>query len=337
MIVAAPSILHDQWMLVGRQVDSGNGRLDLLAVAPDGALILIELKRDRTPRDVVAQAIDYATFVAELEPEDIASIYTKFNGGDLGADFKARFGLPLDEDALNDTHQIVVVASAIDDSTERIVQYLTERDIAINVLCFQVFSNGDDQLLSRVWLVDPVQTQASAASSGEREREPWIGEVYASFGHGDERSWIEAVEYGFISAGGGTWYSNSLNILCVGDRIWVKAPRFGFVGVARVAGRPIRSKEFTLQTPQGMRPALEVLKQATYHREHADDPDRSEYFVPVQWLQTVPLEQAVQEVGMFGNQNTVCKPTTPKWRHTIDRLKIHFPSFDAAHGRSASL
>lgn len=34
--------------------------------------------------------------------------------------------------------------------------------------------------------------------------------------------------------------------------------------------------------------------------------------VPVEWIQTVPLEQAIQEVGMFGNQNTVCKPTTPK-------------------------
>ena len=62
MIVAAPSILHDNWMLIGRQIDTGfGGRLDLLAIAPDGALVLIELKRDRTPRDVNAQAIDYAT------------------------------------------------------------------------------------------------------------------------------------------------------------------------------------------------------------------------------------------------------------------------------------
>jgi hypothetical protein len=35
-------------------------------------------------------------------------------------------------------------------------------------------------------------------------------------------------------------------------------------------------------------------------------------------------EVAVREVGMFGNQNTVCKPTTPKWRSTVERLKQHF-------------
>jgi hypothetical protein len=42
----------------------------------------------------------------------------------------------------------------------------------------------------------------------------------------------------------------------------------------------------------------------------------------------VPLEKAVREIGLFGNQNTVCKPTTPKWRSTVERLKEKFPGFD---------
>ena len=33
-------------------------------------------------------------------------------------------------------------------------------------------------------------------------------------------------------------------------------------------------------------------------------------------------------VGFFGNQNTVCKPVTPKWRQTVDRLKELFPGYD---------
>jgi hypothetical protein len=151
VIVAAPSILHDQWMLIGRQIDTGlGGRLDLLAIAPDGALVFIELKRERTPRDVVAQAIEYATFVSDLQPEVIAAIYAGCaNGRDLGADFQARFGQALDEEALNASHQNVLVASSIEDSTSRIVRYLSERDIAINVLCFQVFFSGEERLLSR--------------------------------------------------------------------------------------------------------------------------------------------------------------------------------------------
>jgi hypothetical protein len=36
MIVSAPEILSDQWMIIGRQEDTGfGGRIDLLAVAPD--------------------------------------------------------------------------------------------------------------------------------------------------------------------------------------------------------------------------------------------------------------------------------------------------------------
>lgn len=29
---------------------------------------------------------------------------------------------------------------------------------------------------------------------------------------------------------------------------------------------------------------------------------------------------------MFGNQNTVCKPRTPRWRTTVERLKQRFPN-----------
>ena len=66
---------------------------------------------------------------------------------------------------------------------------------------------------------------------------------------------------------------------------------------------------------------------ANYHRQWANDPEKCEYFVPVKWLQTVSQAQGVQEVGMFGNQNTVCKPRTPLWRTTLERLKTRFPSY----------
>ena len=44
----------------------------------------------------------------------------------------------------------------------------------------------------------------------------------------------------------------------------------------------------------------------------------------VSQLEEVERLEAIQEVGMFGNQNTVCKPVTPTWRTTVERLKAVF-------------
>jgi hypothetical protein len=326
MIVSQPQLLSDEWMLIGRQERTGlGGVIDLLAVAPDGSLVLVEIKRDRTPRDVVAQALDYASWVEGLQSEDVAAIYRRFKEGrSLSDDFRARFGQPLDEDSLNQTHQIVIVAAQLDESSERIVSYLNKRDIAINVLCFQVFAQGAGQLLSRAWLLDPVHTQVTVSPSKDGPTEPWNGEFYVSFGDPTSRSWDEAVQYGFVSGGGGAWYSRTLQLLNPGDRIWVNVPRTGYVGVGEVTGRAQQAADFKVSTPAGEMPALEVLTGATYHREFAGDPERCEWFVAVRWLKTVPLSEAVQEIGLFGNQNTVCKPTAPKWRTTVQRLKERF-------------
>lgn len=337
MIIAAPAILSGEWLLIGRQEQTGHGgRVDLLAIAPDASLVLIEIKRNRTPREVVAQALDYASWVESLTADRIAQIYLRFsNGGNLSEAFRDRFGADLDEDSLNDSHQIILVAAELDDSTERIITYLNDRDIAINVVFFQVFQCGQDQLLSRAWLIDPGETQSNVAvttkPAGEK-KEPWNGEYYVSFG--GDRSWEEARKYGYISAGAGRWYSQTLKLLSPGDRVWVKIPGTGYVGVGRVS-EPVQSvNAFKVRTPTGERPITEVAANAQALLLNAHDPDKAEYFVGVEWLDTVPERDAFREVGLFGNQNTVCQPSTPKWRHTVERLKTYFQNWDGAGSRS---
>jgi hypothetical protein len=332
MIISTPEILSDQWMLIGRQEETGfGGRIDLLAVAPDGGLILIELKRGKTPREVVAQAIDYATWLEDLDAEEIARLYERYAPGrNLAEDFRSRFESELDEGTLNENHQIVVVASSLDSGSERIVGYLNRRGISINVLCFQLFDTGTEQLLSRAWLLDPIEAQiASAIASPKTAKEPWNGEYYVSFGESKDRSWDDARKFGFVSAGGGSWYSNTLKLLKQNDRIWVKAPGSGFVGVGRVKGPAEAATDFMLTINGKEQLAAEGLSGAEYHRRYMNDLEKMEYFVPVEWAQTVPLTSAVNEIGLFGNQNTACAPKKPKWTHTIERLKRAFPKFDS--------
>lgn len=90
LIVEDPNMLGRDLLIVGRQVhtDSGN-RLDLLGIDIEGDLHLIELKRDRAPRDVVAQALDYALWVRDLGYEDVVDIFESF---DDGREFEEAFG-----------------------------------------------------------------------------------------------------------------------------------------------------------------------------------------------------------------------------------------------------
>ena len=70
------TIIDPNLLLIGRQVATAYGKfIDLLALDSEGNLIVIELKRNRTPREVVAQLLDYGSWVRGLEDTDIASIF----------------------------------------------------------------------------------------------------------------------------------------------------------------------------------------------------------------------------------------------------------------------
>lgn len=141
----------------------------------------------------------------------------------------------------------------------------------------------------------------------------WMDEVYASFEVSpDGRSWQDAADHGFISAGGGRWYSKTLFMLKPGDRVWVNIPGTGYVGVAEVKGQAIIADEFI---------SSGLSLKGRYNLTTDGGEDRAEYFVPVDWIYKVPESQAVNEVGLFGNQNSVARPRTPKWEHTVNRLR----------------
>jgi hypothetical protein len=131
-------------MLIGRQERTTTGaRIDLLAITPRCSLVLIELKRARTPRDIVAQTLEYAAWVEQLTPENIRLIYRRFSKGDALDDaFKKHFGFDLNVATLNNSHEIVIVAPELDASSERIIAYLSARNVAIRFLLFQVPENA---------------------------------------------------------------------------------------------------------------------------------------------------------------------------------------------------
>lgn len=327
------SIAAPNWMVIGRQVLTDYGKcVDLLAIDRDGQLVVLELKRDKTCRDIVAQTLDYGSWVRTLRNEDVARTFDEFQrkyhpdrtARSINDAFCERFSVKQMPDELNEAHQLVIVASSLDEATERIVAYLSEEfEVPINAIFFRVFRDGEREYLSRVWFRDPTTSETNTKETGPSE--PWNGEYYVSFGEGPGRSWDDAVKYGFVSAGGGSWYINTLGMLEPGARIWVNVPATGYVGVGKVT-RPVeKADQFPVDNGQGQTvPLSRVPLKAADMFKNVDDDTMAEHVVGVKWLKTVPLSDAVREIGFFGNQNTVARPKSSKWRHTVERLKQRF-------------
>jgi hypothetical protein len=310
----------DNLLVIGRQVPTSWGKfIDLLALDPQGDLFVIELKRDKTPREVVAQALDYGSWAKDLGYDQLSEIYAAYStGGDFEQALQEAFGEVIPED-FNANHQLIIVASELDSSTERIVEYLTDYEVPLNVVFFRYLKDGDREYLARSWLSDPVEVEAKTA----RKKRPWNGhDFYISFGDGPSRKWEDAVEYGFIAGGGKRWHSASLGQLQPGHRVFVHIGGKGYVGVGKVTETVKPVGEFDVGVNGYSTPILEVEDlEAPGIGHDADDPDKREYLVRVEWEKTSPREDAFWEPGLFANQNTAVRMRDT---HTIKRLEEHF-------------
>jgi hypothetical protein len=308
-----PQITGLDLLIIGRQVVTPNrGRIDLLALDADANCVVLELKRDRTPREVVAQVLDYATWVQRLSFVDLESIAQNYGHSSLSEAYRNRFDAPL-PDTINEEHSLVIVAAELDESSERIVQYLGDRGIAINVIFFNIFHSQDQELLGRAWLRDPVEVEEKSES---RRRAPWSGYWFVNVGESEHRNWEDNLNYGYLGAGGGERYSQALRKLQVGDQIFAYMKGLGYVGFGEVTEEARPAAEMRLEDGA---PLLEHPMKAPQAANFGEDPTKAEWAVRVRWIRTFPREQARTFSGVFANQNIVCKLRHPETVAFVER------------------
>ncbi len=145
-------IVASDILVISRQAHTAWGsRLDLLAIDREGNLVIVELKRDQTLRDTVAQAIEYAAWAATLSYDQVRELASRHFGSEdaLEDRFQERFGAELPE-TLNQAQRILVVAPTIDEVTETVVNYLAEAfKMPINAVGFDVFGEPGNLTLVR--------------------------------------------------------------------------------------------------------------------------------------------------------------------------------------------
>ena len=135
-ITTDPSLLRPGICLIGRQVMTRSGPLDLLAIDRSGDLYVIELKRYRLPREVLAQAIDYASDVRTWTIDQIGDACLKFTGQSLEDVFNEAFpDADLESITINDAQRILLVGFGLDASLERMIEWLSDKyGVGVNAI-----------------------------------------------------------------------------------------------------------------------------------------------------------------------------------------------------------
>ncbi|MEV7428314.1 hypothetical protein AB0N29_01735 [Nocardioides sp. NPDC092400] len=319
-----PSMLGDRLLVIGRQVRTPyNKYIDLLAVDADGNLHVLELKKDKTPRDVIAQVLDYGSWLKTLTRDEVIEQAEQHLSQPFEAAFEAVFGqAPPDE--INGDLNLTVVATNLDNSSERIVDYLREFGVPINAVFFSYLEDDGRRYLARSWHAS--QEESTTKAPGKKsKRADWNGrDWYVNFGDDDERSWEDGRRLGFISAGGGAWYSQTLRGLPTGARVNVYIPGQGYVAVGETFAPAARFDQAQILIDGAWAPLAEQQLNAPYR--HAPDgeletDELAEWVVPVRWVEARPADEAFREPGMFASQHSACKL---RQEYTLKRLAEHF-------------
>lgn len=132
---------------------------DLLGVDAEGNLVIVELKRDKAPREVVAQLLEYAAWANELSDEQIQQIagdyFEKRNESDrkqFQEVFKDVFELTDDDEfpPLNRNLRLYIVASDIPTRVARVCRFLrTSQGMDINCINVSTFqTEAGERLVS---------------------------------------------------------------------------------------------------------------------------------------------------------------------------------------------
>jgi len=119
----------------------------------------------RTPREVVAQILDYGSWAQDLSLSEVTELYAEHQGGALDEAFVETFGSAV-PDTFNADQRLAIVASELDAASDRIVTFLASRyDVPINAVFFRYFVDGESEYLARTWLRPPEEAEAGRPGS----------------------------------------------------------------------------------------------------------------------------------------------------------------------------
>jgi len=162
-ITTNPEIIGSGLEIIGRQVTTKSGPLDLLAIDHSGNIVVVELKRDRLPREALAQAIDYVSDIADWNIDKISEVCTKYTGKSLDDLISEKFPDVIIENInINEVQRIILVGFAIESALERMINWLSDHyGVNINAIILKYTKTiSGDELLMRTAIISEEIEQA---------------------------------------------------------------------------------------------------------------------------------------------------------------------------------
>ena len=165
-LVENPGLLMEDLTLVGRQTPTEGGPLDLLGIDGDGRLVVFELKRGTLSRDAVAQIIDYASDLDDMDLDALAEHIAEGSGThgiEEIEDFQEWYvNRGFDDLGSLKPLRMFLIGLGADDRTERMVRFLAENSgMDISLLTFHGFVYNDKTILAK-------QVEVEAATEPEQ-------------------------------------------------------------------------------------------------------------------------------------------------------------------------
>lgn len=183
----APDAFGEELLIIQKEFDGFDDtreRLDLLALDKDGNLVIIENKLDDSGRDVVWQAMKYASYCANLSRAQVIDIYQRYlnqNRASSDADPSSAeeklcdfLGVEdLKEVSINRTRsqRLIFVAARFRKEVTNVVLWLSQFEIACQ--CFKVtpYASGDDLFLNVEQIIPTPESREFMVGMAVKEAE----------------------------------------------------------------------------------------------------------------------------------------------------------------------
>ena len=202
------ALIEDEHILwIGRQTsatdEDGTVYPDLLGVDAEGNLVITELKRDRTPRDIIAQLLDYAAWVdglSESQIHGIAEAYfetrDRVQGRTFDDAFREIFDIPENDELppLNRGLRLFIVAKEIPARVAHVCRFLrTSHGMDVSCIEVSTFKTESGEVLVSTetkvgdegFVAPSTQQQRSSRWSDDKPVKQVVWEAVQEFTGGD--------------------------------------------------------------------------------------------------------------------------------------------------------